>query len=93
MEVHLKNHTESMTRLRIYDLGGEGGDALFSRLIRAVNDANAYAKGKGKDEEAIKAVSPGGQITKRQVRSRPVSQGLWESELPTFAIAVSGENP
>jgi mitosis inhibitor protein kinase SWE1 len=49
-EVHLKKHTESMTRLRICDLDGEGGDALFSRPSRAVdgNDAKAYAKGKGK---------------------------------------------
>lgn len=65
------------------------------RLIRAVdgNDANAYAKGKGKNEEGIKATSPEGHIMKRRARSRPVSQGLLESELPTFAIAVSGENP
>jgi mitosis inhibitor protein kinase SWE1 len=38
-------------------------------------------KGKGKDDEVVEAMtrSPGGHVTKRRARSRPVSQELLES--------------
>ena len=104
-EVHLKKHTESMTRLQIGDLDGEGSEALFSRPSRTVDSNSAKAKahtkgkgqpsslgrvlgnsllgtankGKGKDDEVIEAISPGGHVTKRRARSRPVSQELLES--------------
>jgi mitosis inhibitor protein kinase SWE1 len=53
-EVHLKKHTESMTRLRIGNLDGEGSEALFSRPTRSRTvDGNSaktkvHMKGKGR---------------------------------------------
>ena len=51
-EVHLKKHTESMTRLRIGDLDGEGSEASFSRPSRTVDGnsakTKAHMKGKGR---------------------------------------------
>ena len=48
-EVHLKKHTESMTRLRICDLDGDGGEALFSRSSRVADaKTKVYVKGKSK---------------------------------------------
>jgi hypothetical protein len=43
-EVHLKKHTESMTRLQIGDLDREGSEALFSRPSRTVDSNSAKAK-------------------------------------------------
>lgn len=37
-----------------------------------------HVKGKGKEEEVAEAVSPGGHITKRRARSRPLSSDLLE---------------
>lgn len=111
-DVHLKKHTETMTRLRICDLDSsdeeedlEGaGDILFSHpaskasakgkvkgksktasLGRALGAslltmAKNGGKGNGNESEVAEAISPGGHITKRRARSRPVSQELLESE-------------
>jgi mitosis inhibitor protein kinase SWE1 len=122
--VHLKKHTETMTKLRICDLDDsdeEDGVPLFSRPSAGNRRSTGYAadsakthgkvvtsakgnvkakstslgrslgasllaiaqnktrKGKGKNGEVVEAISPGGHITKRRARSRPVSQELLES--------------
>jgi mitosis inhibitor protein kinase SWE1 len=127
-EVHLKKHTETMTKLRICDLDDSDDDndeesrgPLFSRSVigNAQSRSTGYAadgakshtkattnakakikssslgrslgasllaiaqnkskKGKGKVEEVVEAISPGGHVNKRRARSRPVSQDLLES--------------
>ncbi|KAJ7072194.1 kinase-like domain-containing protein [Mycena amicta] len=62
-DAHLRSHTATLTRLRISDLKDEFDDEL-PVLSRP--------------EEVIEASSPGGHITKRRARSRPVSQELLE---------------
>ena len=140
MEVHLKRHTETMTKLRICDLddsdsdsdvvggggmcGGRGlglfsaapssvfgrsagrtantdntkshtkgtavnakpksksaslGRSLGASLLAIAQTRQGKGKGAGKDDEVAEAISPGGHITKRRARSRPVSQELLES--------------
>jgi mitosis inhibitor protein kinase SWE1 len=57
VQVHLKKHTESMTRLRIGDLDGEGSEALFSRPSRTVDSnsakTKAHMKGKGRPKSSL----------------------------------------
>lgn len=82
-DVHLKRQTDTMTKLKICDLDDSGdefgedsgyadnhdpGHELF------VDRAGAQVRSNG--EEVIEAVSPGGHITKRRARSRPVSVEL-----------------
>jgi len=68
---------------------GDHGDVLFLAgnarpkvtsvsLGRALGRELLANKGKGKDEVA-EAISPGGHVTKRRARSRPVSEELLES--------------
>ena len=65
------------------------GDALFTGSVRlkgqlAVGKPScrvspvSKSKGKGKDE-VVEAISPGGHVTKRRARSRPLSAELLES--------------
>jgi len=49
------------------------GRVLGTSLLDMAN------KGKGKGDEVVEAISPGGHVTKRRARSRPVSRELLES--------------
>ncbi|KAJ6625482.1 hypothetical protein B0H10DRAFT_2211808 [Mycena sp. CBHHK59/15] len=69
-DAHLRSHTATLTRLRIDDLNGEFDPEDDDPLDRP--------------EEVVEASSPGGHITKRRARSRPVSQELLEAS-PTPA--------
>ncbi|KAJ7497443.1 hypothetical protein FB451DRAFT_1120964 [Mycena latifolia] len=62
-DAHIRSHTATLTRLRISDLHDEFDDGP-PPLTRP--------------EEVVEASSPGGHITKRRARSRPVSQELLE---------------
>ncbi|KAG6885681.1 hypothetical protein C0993_011166 [Termitomyces sp. T159_Od127] len=87
-DAHLKRQTATLTRLKLSDFvepcaeldvdsGCEMGDDdyLFSR-----SQGKAVRKGKGKEkEEVAEAISPGGHITKRRARRRPLSAELLES--------------
>ncbi|KAJ6499152.1 hypothetical protein C8R45DRAFT_981321 [Mycena sanguinolenta] len=64
-DAHLRSHTATLTRLRISDLNDEFDDDLDPPLP-------------SRPEEVVEACSPGGHITKRRARSRPVSQELLE---------------
>ncbi|KAF7983292.1 hypothetical protein HWV62_22953 [Athelia sp. TMB] len=75
---------ESMTRLRICDLDNDNDsddDEEAPRVGRKPSlreSLLALAKARGKAEVA-EAVSPGGHVSKRRARSRPVSEELLES--------------
>ncbi|KAJ7496138.1 hypothetical protein B0H11DRAFT_2001986 [Mycena galericulata] len=62
-DAHIRSHTATLTRLRISDLGDEFDDGPPAL---------------SRPEEVVEASSPGGHITKRRARSRPVSQELLE---------------
>ncbi|KAK7005642.1 kinase-like domain-containing protein [Favolaschia claudopus] len=64
-DAHLRSHTATLTRLRISDLNDEFYDDLAPQPP-------------SRPEEVVEASSPGGHITKRRARSRPVSQELLE---------------
>ncbi|KAF7376269.1 hypothetical protein MSAN_00042300 [Mycena sanguinolenta] len=64
-DAHIRSHTATLTQLRISDLNDEFDDDL---------DLPAPSR----PEEVVEACSPGGHITKRRARSRPVSQELLE---------------
>ncbi|KAF8210427.1 kinase-like domain-containing protein [Mycena galopus ATCC 62051] len=64
-DAHLRSHTATLTQLRISDLNDEFDDDLGSPAP-------------SRSEEVVEASSPGGHITKRRARSRPVSQELLE---------------
>ncbi|GLB37561.1 putative protein tyrosine kinase [Lyophyllum shimeji] len=92
-DAHLRRQTATLTRLKLTDfiapgddLGGidndsgcemdeeERCDALFT------GSAPASCKAKGKEkEEVAEAISPGGHVTKRRARRRPLSAELLES--------------
>ncbi|KDQ57786.1 hypothetical protein JAAARDRAFT_47622 [Jaapia argillacea MUCL 33604] len=86
-----KQAEETLGRLRICDLDESSDDELkMSALdddgakLFFTSNTNAMLtqsqRGKGKqDEEVAEAVSPGGHVTKRRARSRPVSAELMES--------------
>ncbi|KAJ7780513.1 hypothetical protein DFH07DRAFT_432404 [Mycena maculata] len=60
-DAHIRSHTATLTRLRISDLNDEFDDGPPAL---------------SRPEEIVEASSPGGHITKRRARSRPVSQEL-----------------
>jgi mitosis inhibitor protein kinase SWE1 len=62
-DAHLRSHTATLTRLRISDLNYDFDDDLAP----------------SRSEEVVEASSPGGHITKRRARSRPVSQELFDA--------------
>ncbi|KAJ7091240.1 kinase-like domain-containing protein [Mycena epipterygia] len=62
-DAHIRSHTATLTRLRISDLNDD------------FDDPPALSR----PEEVVEASSPGGHITKRRARSRPVSQELLEA--------------
>ncbi|KAJ7268841.1 kinase-like domain-containing protein, partial [Mycena haematopus] len=64
-DAHLRSHTATLTRLRISELNDEFDDDLGPPAP-------------SRPEEVVEASSPGGHITKRRARSRPVSQELLE---------------
>ncbi|KAF7306178.1 hypothetical protein HMN09_00773100 [Mycena chlorophos] len=89
-DTHLRSHTATLTRLRITDLKDEFDD-----------DEGLALPVLSRAEEVVEASSPGGHITKRRARSRPVSQELLEGspspvEFParprTASNASSSEN-
>ncbi|KAJ6594050.1 kinase-like domain-containing protein [Mycena capillaripes] len=71
-DAHLRSHTATLTRLRISDLNDEFDD-----------DPPAPSR----PEEVVEASSPGGHITKRRARSRPVSQELLEGSPSPSPVA------
>ena len=79
----IRAHTESMTRLRICDLDSDSDeDAAAPRVGKKPSlreSLLAMAKSAGKGTEVAEAISPGGHISKRRARSRPVSEELLES--------------
>lgn len=58
---------------------GKGKSASLGRTMAASILSAMAKKGRGKDGEVAESISPGGHITKRRARSRPVSQELLES--------------
>ncbi|KAJ7680475.1 hypothetical protein DFH06DRAFT_1163176 [Mycena polygramma] len=62
-DAHLRSHTATLTHLRLSDLHDEFGGPPAPSRL----------------EEVVEASSPGGHITKRRARSRPVSQELLEA--------------
>ncbi|KAJ7076348.1 hypothetical protein B0H15DRAFT_864230 [Mycena belliarum] len=76
-DAHLRSHTATLTRLRISDLQDEFDDGP-PPLTRP--------------EEVVEASSPGGHITKRRARSRPVSQELREGS-PSPVVFPSARMP
>ncbi|KAJ7287800.1 kinase-like domain-containing protein [Mycena rebaudengoi] len=74
-DAHLRSHTATLTRLSISDLSGE-----FD-----LDDDSPPAP--SRPEEVVEASSPGGHITKRRARSRPVSQELLEASPSPVSVA------
>ncbi|RPD63961.1 hypothetical protein L227DRAFT_561394 [Lentinus tigrinus ALCF2SS1-6] len=80
-------------------MGSAGGSAAPFSSIKARPRTKAAAKGKSpgleiltraglaNDEEVAEAISPGGHVTKRRARSRPVSSELLESVQSTPVVA------
>ena len=80
-------------------MGGAGGSAALFSSIKARQRTKATVKGKSpgleiltraglvNDEEVAEAISPGGHVTKRRARSRPVSSELLESVQSTPVVS------
>ena len=80
-------------------MGGAGGSAAPFSSIKARQRTKATVKGKSpgleiltraglvNDEEVAEAISPGGHVTKRRARSRPVSSELLESVQSTPVVS------
>ncbi|CAL1707700.1 unnamed protein product [Somion occarium] len=101
-ETTLKRQADSMTRLRINDMGQSGDESGYDsggdfpdagKTLFPSSAAKGRAKqrppplqsprvqllmkeGQSKEGEVVEAMSPGGHITKRRARSRPVSAEL-----------------
>ncbi|KAJ7178336.1 hypothetical protein C8R43DRAFT_973022 [Mycena crocata] len=73
-DAHLRSHTATLTRLRISDLNDEFDDGPVAP---------------SRPEEVVEASSPGGHITKRRARSRPVSQELLEGSPSPVAFPTA----
>ncbi|CAK5281595.1 unnamed protein product [Mycena citricolor] len=80
-DAHIRSHTATLTQLRISDLQDEFEDDELPVLSRP--------------EEIVEACSPGGHITKRRARSRPVSQELMMrgSPSPVAFPSARGRSP
>jgi hypothetical protein len=69
-DAFLHHQTDSMTRLRIGDR----------------TDCSSLANDRAGDQVVPAAISPDGHVTKRRVRSRPVSTELHQTQLPPVCI-------
>jgi mitosis inhibitor protein kinase SWE1 len=65
------------------------GRSLGASLLAIAHTKTKNGKGQGKDEEVVEAISPGGHVSKRRARSRPVSQELLESVVSWTPISPS----
>lgn len=97
-EGHLYRQTETLTRLRLTDrsisgdeFGGDDDDSgcemeedmfLSNKPLRELVSSRSH-----NIEEVSETISPGGHVTKRRARSRPVSEELLESaqRSPSFS--------
>ncbi|PIL34245.1 transporter [Ganoderma sinense ZZ0214-1] len=88
----IHNHSGTIEKQRLLFMGSTGGSAAapFSSIkARTRTKGNGKGKSPGlevltrkglvNDDEVVEAISPGGHVTKRRARSRPVSAELLES--------------
>ncbi|KIL68822.1 hypothetical protein M378DRAFT_8264 [Amanita muscaria Koide BX008] len=91
-EAYLRRQTATLTKLKLADLHNSDDEFSLHSVRDLDDEMDGFAPGggsgyklvanRGKDkEEVVEAVSPGGHVTKRRARSRPVSAELLESAL------------
>lgn len=105
-EAYVSKHTASLTRLKLSDrlnlsigVEDDSDECVESPVAKPVfkSDRADYLKGKAKAEVA-EAISPGGHITKRRARTRPLSAELrgqqpFESPSPVKKSALNRARP